>query len=104
MNTGSNSVESKEKTNNSSKENKYNEKVAPCLKSLSAPKKFFITKGNISTPKRNNIESKIHFITAVDFNKDKKEKEHSKNNPLLIPKIEDRKLNIFNNNLIFNYS
>ena len=40
----------------------------------------------------------------IDFNKEKKEKEHSKNNPILIPKIEDCKLNIFNNNIIFNYS
>ena len=57
----------------------------------------------------NNCESEIQFIitTTTDFhkeNKEKKEKEDSKNNPLLITKIEESKLNIFNNYIIFNYS
>ena len=40
MNTSSNSVESKEKTNSSSKENKDSEKVAPEQKSISNPKNY----------------------------------------------------------------
>jgi hypothetical protein len=40
MNTGSNSLESKEKANSSSKENKDNEKVVPGLKSISPQKNY----------------------------------------------------------------
>ena len=123
MNTGPKSLEKKEKTNNPAKENnseckelktvnKDNEKVAPDLKSISAPKKLFMTSNIIPfeacpSPKSNNIESKIKFIiTNIDFhkeNKEKKEIKDKKNNPLLITKIKDCKFNIFNNYIIFNY-
>ena len=107
MNTGSNSVESKEKANSSAKENKDKEKVAS---DLDPKTKLFMTSTIIPIEiinRQNNSNSrKIKFVTTVDFNKEnkKKEKEHSKNNPIFIPQIEKSKLNIFNNYIIFNYS
>ena len=103
------SMENKEKANNPWKENnKDNEKVSPDLKSISTPKKLFMTSTifppeDIPSPKSINIASKIQFIVStVHENIEKIEKENNRNNPFLIYKIKDSKLNIFNNYIIFN--
>lgn len=60
----------------------------------------------IHRPISNSISRKIKFVTTVDVNEDnkRKEKELSKNYPILISQIKNSKLNIFNNYIIFYYS
>ena len=59
----------------------------------------------ITHRQNNSVSRKIKFVTTVVVNKEnkKEEKEHNKNYPILIPQINNSKLNIFNNYIIFNY-
>ena len=107
MNINPKPGENKEKINSPDKENNEkpkeqedtnidNNNVAPKLESQSTSISSSIMPIE-KRPKNNTIKEKIRFTTSIIYhkeNKEKKENEAHKNNPILMSKIKDGNLNI----------